>query len=140
VLRLERRQTDAAIKLTGRRSGSRYAAASMALRPELRKIVDQLLSRPGNELSLDEIAETIGAIEISSEEIEAIFVELENANRRVLEAPVSAKESLGRVLRSARALRAELGRSPSATEIAEHAGLSQSSVRLALLFARTLQR
>jgi len=112
----------------------------MALRPALRKIVDELLSRPTPALSLDEIAEAIGAIEISSDEIEAIFVELENAERRVLEAPVSAKESLGRVLRSARALQAELQRSPSATEIAEHSGLSQSSVRLALLFARTLQR
>lgn len=112
----------------------------MALRPELRKIVDELSSRPARALSLDEIAETIGAIEISSDEIEAIFVELERAEFVVLEAAVGAKESLGRVLGSARALRAELGRSPTASEISTHSGLSSSSVRLALLFARTLQR
>jgi hypothetical protein len=112
----------------------------MKLRPELRKIVDQLLSRPTLALGLDEIAEAIGASEISSEEIEAIFVELERAGRTVLEAPVGAKESLGRVLRSARLLRSELGRAPNSSEIAAHAGLGVDSVRLALLFARTLQR
>lgn len=112
----------------------------MKLRPELRRIVDQLLSRPTLALGLDEIAEAIGATEISSAEIEAIFVELEAAERRVLEAPVSAKESLSRVLSAARALRERLGRSPSSSEIAAHAGLSADSVRLALLFARTLQR
>jgi hypothetical protein len=112
----------------------------MELRADLRAIVDQLLSRPTPELSLDEIAEAIGAAEISSEEIEAIFIELESAGRHVLEAPVSAKESLNRVLRSARSLRYELGRPPTPSEIAAHAGLSSGSVRLALLFARTLQR
>jgi AraC-like DNA-binding protein len=112
----------------------------MELRPELRRIVDQLLSRPTLALSLDEIAEAIGATELSSAEIEAIFIELESAERRVLEAPVSAKESLRRVLRSARSLREELRRAPTASEIAEHAGLSASSVRLALLFAKTLAR
>jgi hypothetical protein len=112
----------------------------MALRAELQRIVDQLSNRPTRALTLDEIGETIDAIEISSDEIDAIFVELERAGISVLEAPVSAKESLGRVLASARALRAELGRSASASEIAAHSGLSPSSVRLALLFARTLQR
>src|SRR5689334_21164330 len=111
----------------------------MVLRPELRKIVDELLSRPTLALELDEIAEAIGATEISSAEIEAIFVELERAERRVVEAPVGAKESLSRVLSSARSLRKELCRAPSQREIAEHAGLPVSSVRLALLFARTLQ-
>lgn len=112
----------------------------MDLRPELRQIVDELLSRPTRALGLDEIAEAIGAIEISSAEIEAIFIELESEGREVLEAPLSAKESLSRVLGSARVLRARLSRSPTASEIAEHAGLSASSVRLALLFAKTLQR
>lgn len=112
----------------------------MPLRPELREIVDDLLRRPTPSLGLNEIAEAIGAIEISSDEIEAIFVELERAKRNVLEAPIGARDSLGRVLRSARALRSELGRAPNSSEIAAHAGLGVDSVRLALLYARTLQR
>jgi DNA-directed RNA polymerase specialized sigma subunit len=53
---------------------------------------------------------------------------------------VAARESLSRVLASARALKSELGRAPSPDEIARHAGLSRDSVRLALLYARTLSR
>lgn len=115
-------------------------AARMRLRAELQSIVEELLQRPGAELSLDEIAEAVGATAISFDEIETIFVQLEAANRAVTGASVTPTESLTRVLTAAKMLRSELGRTPNSVEVASRAGLNLASVHLALLFARTLQR
>jgi hypothetical protein len=111
----------------------------MALRPELRRVADDLLAR-GRRLTLDEVAEAIGAIAISSEEIDELLSEVEAHADVDCAPPVAARESLARVLASARALKSELGRAPSPDEIARHGGLSRDAVRLALLYARTLSR
>jgi hypothetical protein len=111
----------------------------MALRPELRRVADDLLAR-GRSLTLDEVAEAIGELAISSDEIDELLSEVE-AHAEVDSAPpVAARESLSRVLASARTLKSELARAPSPDEIAKHSGLSRDSVRLALLYARTLAR
>lgn len=111
----------------------------MALRPELRRVVDDLLAR-GRSLTLDEVAEAIGELAISSDEIDELLSAVEARTDVDATPPVGARESLTRVLASARALKADLGRAPLPEEIAKHAGLSRDSVRLALLYARTLSR
>lgn len=112
----------------------------MPLRAELQAIVDELLKSSEPTLGLDAISEAIGVVAITSEEIGLIFDALEAEGRSVTESPTGAKESLVLVLRSARALKLELGRSPTSREIAEHAGLHEDSVRLGLAFAAFLQR
>ena len=111
----------------------------MALRPELRSIADGLVAL-GRPLTLDEVAEAIGDLAIGSDEIDELLSELEAHTRIDSEPKLGARESLGRVLSSARVLKAELGRAPVPDEIARHSGLSRESVRLALLYARTLSR
>lgn len=91
-------------------------------------------------LTLDEVAEAIGELAITSDEIDELLSELEAKTSIDSDPPLGARESLGRVLSSARALKAELGRAPAPDELAKHAGLSRESVRLALLYARTLSR
>jgi DNA-directed RNA polymerase sigma subunit (sigma70/sigma32) len=92
-------------------------------------------------LSLDEIAEALGTLRVSADEIDQLFAWLEAEGRIVGEAPgAGAATTLQQVLAVARALRAELGRAPHPREIAEHSGLSVAEVQRALLFARILQR
>jgi hypothetical protein len=112
----------------------------VGLRRELQAVVKRLLERPGTTLSLDEVAEAIGDLLVSADEIDEVLSQIEAKRNVNAEPPVGARESLGRVLSSARALKQELGRAPAPSEIAQHSGLSAASVRLALLYARTLQR
>jgi hypothetical protein len=109
------------------------------LRPDLRGVVDGLLASDKTELTLDAVAEAIGVLKVSAEEIGAVFDALEAAGRRVMDAPLGARESLSRVLRAARELKQQ-GRAASPPDIAAHAGISLDSVHLALLFAQTLTR
>lgn len=112
----------------------------MPLRAELQSVVDALLAGRRPSLSLDEVAEAIGDLAVSSDEIDELLTAVETHVTIDAEPQVGARESLGRVLASARVLKAELGRAPLPDEIAEHAGLSRESVRLALLYVRTLSR
>jgi hypothetical protein len=92
-------------------------------------------------VSLDEIAEVIGAAAVTPPDIEALIEALEHAGSSVgEEAKDSARALLAMVLGAARELRASLGRSPTTAEIAAHSGLSPSQVKSALLFAQVLQR
>lgn len=111
------------------------------LRPELMVVARSLCTLEARELSLDQIAEAIGVIRVTPDEIEALFTWLE-AEGRVIADPVGrgARELLGEVLSVARVLRAELGRPPRPTEIAERASLSLEAVQRGLWFARILQR
>jgi len=112
----------------------------VALRSELQSVVDALLARGSASLSLDEVAEAIGELSVSSDEIDELLTAVAAHVSIDAEPRVGARESLGRVLASARVLKTELGRAPLPDEIAQHAGLSRESVRLALLYARTLSR
>ena len=110
------------------------------LRPDLLLIAEQLARSEKQQLSLDEIAEALGAAKVTSDEIEALFAWLEARGHEIGGASgLSASALLSEVLAVARRLRVELGRAPKEREIAEHSGLSLNDVRCALRFARTLQ-
>lgn len=111
------------------------------LRPELLAIAEALLETEAERLSLDQIAEAIGTLRVTPDEIDALLAWLEARGRPVAD-PVGqgASALLGEVLGAARVLRAELGRTPQPREIAERASLSLEAVQRALWFARILQR
>lgn len=117
----------------------------MTLRPELALIVDgivhRLAARSATTIGLDEIGDAIGATAISIDEIELVFTTLEERGITVGDATIPpASAHLGDVLKTARALRSELGRTPRPDEIAQRAGLAPEAVRRALFAARILQR
>jgi transcriptional regulator GlxA family with amidase domain len=111
------------------------------LRPELEDIVNTLRAAGADGLSLDELAEALGTMPVSYDEVDAMIAELEAGGVAVQSPPaVDLPAELRTVLAAARALDADLGRRPSAVEIAERAGLPVAAVRRALLYARVLSR
>jgi hypothetical protein len=111
------------------------------LRLELEPLLHELLARPERHLDLDVIGDVIGAAAVSADDIDALFAALERHGRVVGDPTAgAASEALARVLATARELRREHGRVPSAAEIAARAGISVEVVRRALLFARVVQR
>jgi hypothetical protein len=106
------------------------------------QIVGRLLTgRPSQvRISLDEVAEAIGAEPVTMAEIEAIFDSLEAAGHAVEAEPKNPPAALAKVLSTVRSFSAISGRRPSLPEIAEHSGLSPGEVRFALLYARVLVR
>ena len=110
------------------------------LRSELREVAEKLVAEGGKVLSLDEIAEALGTLAVDSDEIDALFSWLQARGRTVGDATLGpASNALPQVLTTARALRAELGRTPKPAEIAARSGLGEDAVRRALLFAKILQ-
>jgi len=91
-------------------------------------------------VSLDQVAEAIGAAPVTMSDIEAIFDALEAAGRRVEAEMKDPPAALAQVLKTVRSFSAVSGRRPTVPEIAEHAGLSVGEVRFALLYARVLVR
>ncbi len=91
-------------------------------------------------ISLDSIADAIGATAITLLDIEAIFDELEKAGHRVEAEPKNPPAALKRVLATARSFSTLSGRRPTLLEIAQHSGLDVSEVRFAMLYARVLVR
>lgn len=117
-------------------AGSSY---SFAMRPDVLALAEKLMAQGRAVLSLDEIAETLGATAIDSDEIDALFAFLEARGVTVGDSTVGlASAALPQVLTAARALRTESGRTPSVEEIARRSGLAEDAVRRALLFAKTL--
>lgn len=113
------------------------------LRAELRRIVEGLVGSTvaGGEVTLDALGDAIGAMAITPIEIEQVIDAVEAAGRTVGSAPGGDGEArLVRVLGAARELRAELGRAPTAGEVAERAQMSLEAVRHALALARVMQR
>jgi hypothetical protein len=109
------------------------------MRPDLLALAEKLMATGRAVLSLDEIAETLGATAIDSDEIDALFAFLEARGVTVGDSTVGlASAALPQVLTTARALRTESGRTPSVEEIARRSGLGEDAVRRALLFAKTL--
>jgi hypothetical protein len=104
-------------------------------------IARMLSEREAEVLSLDDVAEAIGVLRISQDEIDELFAWLESQGHSIGD-PVGrgAAELLADVLTAARALRGELGRAPQPREIAERASLSIAAVHRGLWFARILQR
>lgn len=111
------------------------------LRPELQAVAQALLSLPVPALSLDHVAEAIGILRITPDEIGELFDTLEAQGRPVDDVMgPGAAELLGQVLSTARVLRLELGRAPQPREIAERSQLRLELVQRGLWFARILQR
>ena len=109
------------------------------------EIVGRLLTKKsgeasGSSITLDELADAIGAAAVTMPEIEAIFDALEAAGQRVEAEPKNPPAVLGRVLATVRSFSAISGRKPNLAEIAQHSGLSPGDVRFALLYARVLVR
>jgi DNA-directed RNA polymerase sigma subunit (sigma70/sigma32) len=111
------------------------------LRPELLVIAQALLASGAPTISLDQIAEALGTLRVTPDEIEELFSWLEGQGCDVGSAPTRGSSVLlGEVLAVARGLRQELGRAPHPREIAERSSLSLEAVQRALFFARILQR
>ncbi|MES1177342.1 MAG: hypothetical protein ABUL62_23670 [Myxococcales bacterium] len=91
-------------------------------------------------VSLDRVAEAIGAAAVTMQDIEAILGALEGAGRRVEAELQDPPAALAQVLKAVRSFSAVSGRRPTLPEIAQHAGLSVGEVRFALLYARVLIR
>ena len=109
------------------------------LRPDLLTLAEKLVATGNRVVTLDEVAEALGAIAIDSDEIDALFAFLEARGMTVGDPDVGlASSALPAVLTTARALRAELGRTPRVDEIAQRSSLGEDAVRRALLFAQTL--
>jgi chorismate mutase len=109
-------------------------------REQVSEIVQQLLELPTERLSLDAVAEAIGASAVTFDDIEFVFEQLEAAGRQVESKPSSPPAALAKVLATARAFSTLSGRRPTLAEIAEHSGQSPAEVRFALLYARVLTR
>jgi hypothetical protein len=91
-------------------------------------------------VSLDAVADAIGAAPVTMQDIEAIFDGLEAAGRHVEAERRDPPAALKQVLATVRRFSAVSGRRPTVPEIAQHSGLSIADVRFAMLYARVLVR
>jgi hypothetical protein len=103
-------------------------------------IISELLADEASLVSLDRVADAIGASAVTMSDIEAIFLGLEAAGRRVEGEAKPPAAALAQVLRTVRSFSAVSGRRPNISEIAHASGLSLGEVRFALLYARVLVR
>ena len=109
------------------------------MRPLVKAIVDALLRREEQVISLDVIGEAIGAEAVAPNEIEEVFDSLETAGRRIERMTPNVRQQLGLVLREARRLK-QRDRAPTVESIAAATGLTEGAVRAALLYASVLGR
>lgn len=118
----------------------------MPLRPELVAIVDALLEdkAPKSPIELDSIGEAIGARAVSSDEIDAMLTLIEKRGHKTVTRAGGrggrGEATLKTVLTTARALKIELGRVPTPSEVAEKSSLPLIDVHHALSLARIMQR
>jgi hypothetical protein len=103
-------------------------------------IIATLLSENAEVVSLDAVADAIGALPVTMADIEAVFQGLEDAGRRIESERRDPPAALAQVLSTVRSFSAVSGRKPNVAEIAQHSGLSVAQVRFAMLYARVLVR
>lgn len=103
-------------------------------------IIATLLSENAEVVSLDSLADAIGALPVTMADIEAVFQGLEDAGRRIEAERRDPPAALAQVLATVRSFSAVSGRRPTLAEIAQHSGLSLAQVRFAMLYARVLVR
>jgi biotin operon repressor len=116
-------------------------SAPMPLRPALQAVVDRLLAQHATQLSLDRIGDALGTLGVSTEEVEAIFAQLESHGREVTSGPGGRVQAhLKRVIDAARALKAGSDARPTLGEVAARAELSRDDVLGALFLLRVMQR
>jgi hypothetical protein len=93
-------------------------------------------------VELDAIGAAIGALSVSTDDIDALMRELEVRGRQIV-APVGggAERHLGQVVAAARKLRISSPQGkPGLSEVAREAGLSEDQVLVALALLRVMQR
>lgn len=115
----------------------------MELRIELQHVVTKLLhaSERARDVALDHIGDALGTLSVSTDEIDAIFKQLESAGRRVVAPPGGGGEArLKRVIDAARALKQESAARPTLDAVCERANLSRDEVLNALFLLRIMQR
>jgi hypothetical protein len=110
------------------------------MRPELERIIAELLATSTHEVSLDEIGERIGTLFVTQSEIDEVLTRLESSGRQVGSVTPAIREHLQGVLAAARALRQMNNVTPSVDDIAMRTGFSVGEVRAALLYASVLSR
>jgi hypothetical protein len=111
----------------------------MTLRPELTAIVDALAAR-GGDVSIDDLGDAIGVRAVTPDEIDAMMRAIEARGIAIVAPAGGAEKHLGAVVKATRALRAELGRTPTIAEVAARAAIAETDVRHALALARVMQR
>ncbi len=113
------------------------------MRDDLERVLADLLAKSAEDgaVDIDDFAEAFGALAISNDDIEAVLIRYEGAGG-ILAAPEGGggAERLRTVLVAARELTRELGRRPSAAEIATKTGLSVAHVRQALALGQAMGR
>jgi hypothetical protein len=110
------------------------------MRPELEAILQVLVAAhrghgpgPAPGVDLDAIADAVGTLAVSYEEVDALVEALEASGLRVGELPSDADIALVRqVLAAARGLTTELGHSPSLGALSARVGRHPIVVRSAL--------
>ncbi len=115
-----------------------------ALRPELMLVLNQLLlaSETTLHVELDAIGAVVGALSVSTDEIDALLREIEARGRQIA-APSGggAERHLGQVVAAARKLKTgSPEQKPSLCAVAREAGLSEQQVLVALALLRVMQR
>ena len=113
---------------------------SEAMSPTIAAILENLLKRQEQVLSLDTIGEAVGTEPIAPGEIEQLFQLLENAGRQIGTATPNVRKHLAVVLHEARRLRQQQHSTPDIVAIAAATGLASGEVRAALLYASVLGR
>ncbi len=107
------------------------------------ELLDAILamSKPGDVVSLDVLAELQAPYGLSADEVDALIAAVEEAGRTVeADDSIRLREELALVLPRARAFVTEHGRRPSVDELAEACGVSAAVVRRALSFGRLIAR
>lgn len=114
-----------------------------ALRPELKPVLTALLaaSEVSARVELDAIGAALGALSVSTDDIDLLLRELEARGRQIV-APAGGgvERHLGSVVAAARKLKAAGTHKPSLSEVAREAGLEVDQVLLALALLRVMQR
>jgi hypothetical protein len=103
-------------------------------------ILARLLAESGHVVTLDAVADAIGAAGVTMQDIEGIFEGLEAAGRSVEAERRDPPAALKQVLATVRSFSAVSGRRPTIPEIAQHSSLTTAEVRFAMLYARVLVR
>jgi len=113
------------------------------LRSELMAVLAALLdlSETSRMVALDAVGRALGALSVSTDEIDALLSALE-AHGRTVESPAggASEQHLRRVVIAARELKQKSARRPTVAEVGAHAGLSRDQVLLALALLRIMQR
>jgi Sigma-70 region 3 len=110
------------------------------VRDELEALLSDLV-RKGADIDIDDFAILVRPLDATSEELDELMSALEEKGISV-RAPEGGQgeKNLAIVLRAARDLQASLGRTPTASEIAEHTNIDVVLVRQALALGRIMGR